>query len=179
MRQGPFFYETTIRWQERRRGVLEAYPLPPITASPPQEFHGEPGYWSPEYLLLASIESCLMASFLGMAGEAGLAVSSYRSSSLAKLDTLNDHSIEFTKLTVRPVVEVGAAENQEKVLALLNEAKQECLIVEALKIPVQVEPAVNVRKTTSPQDTDRPEVSAEVAEPRPLGPPDAPDLDTP
>ena len=40
MRQGPFFYETTIRWQERRRGVLEAYPLPPITASPPQEFHG-------------------------------------------------------------------------------------------------------------------------------------------
>ena len=91
-----------------------------------------------------------------------MAVSSYRSATLAKLDTVDENGLTFTKLTVRPVVEVAAAEDQSKVVSLLSEAKEDCLIIQVLNVPVQIEPAVSVAKTTPTQVTGLPKIRAEV-----------------
>lgn len=69
MNQGPYFYETHLYWKGRRRGLVEVAELPPVTTSAPPEFQGEPGYWTPEHLLVAALESCLMTTFSGHRGE--------------------------------------------------------------------------------------------------------------
>ncbi len=145
MRRGPYFYETHIYWKGRRRGLLEVAELPPITASTPPEFSGEPGFWSPEHLLVASVESCLMMTFLAIAETSRLPVVSYRSSALAKLERLEGKGLRFTKITVRPIIKIESEEHREKAARLLEKAEQHCFVSQALNVPIQFETRFEVR----------------------------------
>ena len=107
MTKGPYYYETRTSWNEKRRGVITFDRLPPISVSSPPEFEGEAGFWSPEHLLVASAESCLMMTFLAIAEKAGLPIHSYQSWALGKLDSVQGQGLRFTKLTIRPAIKLG------------------------------------------------------------------------
>jgi peroxiredoxin-like protein len=145
MKMGPYYYETHIYWKGRRRGLVEVSELPSITTSAPPEFEGEPGFWTPEHLLVAAVETCLMTTFLAIAEKSRLPIVSYRSSTLAKLAAVEGAGLGFTKLTVRPVIKVEREEDREKAERLLAKAEKHCFVSNALKTPVQLEPSVEVR----------------------------------
>lgn len=155
-----FFYETKTVWAGRRRGVLKAGGLPPIDASSPPEFNGESGFWSPEQLLVASAESCLMATFIAIAEMSKLEVRSYRSAARAKLEPSNGQRFAFTELAICPVIEVGCEQDRERAERLLEKAKRHCFVSNALSIPVQVE----ARILTGPEPSSaEPELGFEAA----------------
>src|SRR5262249_44477073 len=91
----PYLYDTQIRWEMRRRGVLKPSGLPALVISTPPAFKGEAGFWTPEHLFVAAAESCLMATFLGIAENSRLPVASYRSSAQGKLEVV-DGGLRFT-----------------------------------------------------------------------------------
>src|ERR1700694_1850801 len=66
------------------RSHSEGKPALPV-ASPP-EFRGQPGTWTPEDLFVASIEVCLMLTFVGIAEKRGLRVASYESTAEGLLE---------------------------------------------------------------------------------------------
>jgi organic hydroperoxide reductase OsmC/OhrA len=144
MNQEPYFYETHLYWTKKRRGLVEVAELPPITTSPPPEFQGEPGYWTPEHLLVAALESCLMTTFLAIAEKARLDLVSYRSSALATLDRVGGGGVGFTRVLVRPVIKVRRAEEEDKARRLFEKAEKHCFVTKALSVPVHCDTTVVV-----------------------------------
>lgn len=59
-----FIYETRLKWTRGRDGLLTSEDKLPIEISTPPEFKGHPGLWTPELLLVASVDICVMTTFL-------------------------------------------------------------------------------------------------------------------
>ena len=142
MNQGPYFYETHLYWKGRRRGLAEVAELPPVRTSAPPEFHGEAGYWTPEHLLVAALESCLMTTFLEIAAESRLEVVSYRSSTLAKLESVEGGGLGFTRILVRPVVKLRNERDRGKAREAFDKAEEDCFVSRALSVPVHCDLSV-------------------------------------
>jgi organic hydroperoxide reductase OsmC/OhrA len=149
MYQGPYFYETHLYWKGRRRGLLEVAELPPVTTSAPPEFQGEPGFWTPEHLLVASLESCLMTTFLAIAEKSRLDVVSYRSSAIATLENVENGGMGFTRILVRPIVKLRNADDRQKARRLLEKAEKYCLVTRALNVPIQCDASIVVSEAGS------------------------------
>ncbi|RYD87166.1 MAG: hypothetical protein EOP50_21205 [Sphingobacteriales bacterium] len=63
------YYDVAVAWEAGRHGTLSSPVLHDrITVATPPEFaKGEAGTWSPEHLLVAAVNSCLMTTFLAIA----------------------------------------------------------------------------------------------------------------
>ena len=72
-------YTISVRWTGERKGALTADGKPPVEVATPPEFKGHEGIWSPEDLYVASVNACIMTTFLAFAGRAGLAFEEYES----------------------------------------------------------------------------------------------------
>ena len=113
---------------------------PALTVGPPPEFGGDGAWWSPEHLLLASLNTCLMATFGAMARAQGLHVDHYRSKARAVLSK-SASGLAFTELVLE--VQVAAAgDDVLRVAQTLRKAKERCIVAGALLVPVQLEMVV-------------------------------------
>ncbi|MBI3665794.1 MAG: OsmC family protein [Acidobacteria bacterium] len=145
MGQDTHYYETRIEWAKRRRGNMGAEGLPDLAVSTPPEFKGEAGFWTPEHLFVASAESCLMATFLGIAENSRLAVTDYRSSAQGKLEWVDGIGYRFTTVTISPLVELEKAEDRELAARVMTKAAKGCLIARSMQLDMRVEPKFAVK----------------------------------
>jgi organic hydroperoxide reductase OsmC/OhrA len=143
------FYDTNIQWTAGRRGQLRASGLPSLSVSTPPEFKGEPGFWTPEHLFVAAAETCLMATFLGIAENSKLSVASYRSSATGKLERMEGAGLRFTEIAIFPEVELDAAKDSERAARVMAKAEKNCLIANSMNVLLRVEPKFLVRSTVA------------------------------
>ena len=132
----PHHYPSDLSWEIDRRGWLSAPPRQGLLGGPPPQFGGMDDAWSPEHLLVAAANLCLMLTFLSMAEKSGLALAGYRSSAEGVLDKAAD-GVRFVSVSIRVDLKVAEAD-QEKAEALLQKAEKHCLISNSLKAPVHV-----------------------------------------
>jgi organic hydroperoxide reductase OsmC/OhrA len=133
----PHHYEATLNWEGGSRGALSSGPRPVLVGGPPPEFDGEPGWWSPEHLLLSAANLCLMTTYMALARKVGLEVASYRSEADGTLDKTKE-GLVFTRVALR--VEIQAPlERLEEARKLVETAKKYCIVSNSLKRPVEVE----------------------------------------
>jgi len=59
-----FRYKAKTTWSSGRRGTLSAPGKPDVVVGSPPEFKGDPSFWAPEELLVASVNTCMMLTFL-------------------------------------------------------------------------------------------------------------------
>lgn len=138
----PHHYVAELGWSGIGGGMITAGPRPPIVGGAPPEFDGVERWWSPEHLLLSSLNLCLQTTFEALARKRRIAVNSYRSRAEATLDR-QDATFGFTLITLDVAVACGADE-AEKVRDTLLKAKQYCLVANALKVPIHVKLEVTV-----------------------------------
>jgi organic hydroperoxide reductase OsmC/OhrA len=74
-----FHYKTKSTWCSARRGMLSAAGKPNIVVGSPPEFKGEPDLWAPDELLIGSLNTCMMLTFLAFAQAQGLTPVGYES----------------------------------------------------------------------------------------------------
>ena len=134
-------YLVTAIWEGGRRGEVVAEDIrPPIHFSTPPEFKGDPGYWTPEHLLLAAVASCYVATFYALAesklGFLGLEI--LVEGMLGK----TEGRLQFTSIMLKPIVKIARQEDGELASRLLTRAEEGCLIARSLACPVQLEPLV-------------------------------------
>jgi organic hydroperoxide reductase OsmC/OhrA len=67
-----FRYKAKITWSSARRGMLSAAGRPDVIVGSPPEFKGDPDIWAPEELLIGSLNTCMMLTFLTRAQAQGL-----------------------------------------------------------------------------------------------------------
>lgn len=127
----PHAYRTVLRLVKEKEALLSSGGAPDILGAPPPEFDGPENRWSPEHLLLASANLCLMTTFLALAGKKGLNILDYEGTAEGVLEKTKN-GLEFTRITLRASPEVYAAD-AVKAEETLKLAKKYCLVSNALK----------------------------------------------
>jgi organic hydroperoxide reductase OsmC/OhrA len=142
VRSKSFTYRTTTEWAGAKAGILGASGKPSFRVASPPEFRGEPNVWTPEDLLVAAVETCLLMTFTSIAQRRELPVEAYYSEATGLLENVDGH-YRFTRIVVTPTVIVANADSTEAVLAAIHDAHKDCLIANSLSAEVLVEPHVS------------------------------------
>jgi organic hydroperoxide reductase OsmC/OhrA len=138
-----FKYKTDIKLNDHGEGIIESADRTSIKLSAPVEFGGLPGHWTPEDLLVASVNACLMTTFLFFTKKRGFKFKSYESSVEGTIE-LVDMKYKFTEIKIMPKVIVKSKEDIEEAEKLLIISKKSCLISNSLKAKVILESDIEV-----------------------------------
>ena len=138
-------YDVDIKWTENRKGVLSADGKPNIQYATPPEFSGHPGYWSPEDLFVAAVESCLMSTFLSVIDKQGLKIISYQSKATGYLTTVDD-VFRFSEVKILPRIVISPDVDSAKISEAVALAEERCLVANSLITKVTTAPLIEVQK---------------------------------
>ena len=138
-----FVYRTYIKWHSAKRGFLSSLDKPDIAVATPPQFRGHAGIWTPEELFIASVNSCIMTTFLYYAERKSVEFLSYESETEGVLERAENQFI-FSAIKVRPKVTVASSDKAERVKELIELSEKNCLISNSIKSKVRVLPEIKV-----------------------------------
>lgn len=136
-------YTVSVTWAGEKKGVARADGVPQLDVAIPPEFNGHEGIWSPEQLLVGSVASCIMTTFIAIAEASKLEYSAYQSTAHGVLEK-TDGGYEFTRITVEATLTVGDDAAVSKAERVLQKAEQNCFISRSVKADVELKPTVMV-----------------------------------
>lgn len=114
--------------------AIEGKPI--INVSAAKAFKGDPHLYNPEDLLLSSIVSCHMMSYLYVCGQAGIEVISYTDEAEATLEVAGDGGGRFTEVRLYPIVTIRQPERMAEALSLHLKANELCFIANSCNFPI-------------------------------------------
>lgn len=132
----PHRYQVTLA-SDGTHSLLTAPPRSPILAGAPPEFGGREDVWSPEHLLLAAVNLCLMTTFQAFAAREPFAALEYRDRIEGTIDRTRE-GLRFVAIRHRVELTVPP-QDRARAAALLERARKHCLIANSLNVPVEVE----------------------------------------
>lgn len=138
-----FIFKTNVKWTENKKGKLHCSAKPPIEVSTPPEFKGHKGYWTPEDLFLASINSCIMTTFIYFAEKSSLVFLSYESEIEGEV-SFEEGKLAFSSITIRPVIQVKSETDKEKVKQLMEKSEKYCLISSSVRLKITLLPTIKI-----------------------------------
>jgi organic hydroperoxide reductase OsmC/OhrA len=130
-----FHFRAKTTWSSTRRGTLSALGKPNIVVGSPPEFKGEPDIWAPEELLVGSVNTCMMLTFLTLAQARGLAPVGYESEADGLLEKV-EGKYRITKITVRPLVNLRGKAELELAREIMENVEAQCFISNSIKSKV-------------------------------------------
>lgn len=132
---------------ERSHSILVAGKLE-IAASSDPAFRGDKTKHNPEELLLASISSCHMLSYLHVCATAGVIVLSYIDHATGVMEETPEGGGRFIEVTLNPVVSVSEIWMLDLAIQLHMQANQLCFIANSVNFKVAHFPRCQLGKTT-------------------------------
>lgn len=138
-------YEVDLKWDNDRKGTLSSPVLNQEieVATPPQFPGGIEGVWSPEHLFVASVNSCLMTTFLAIAEFSKLDYTSFHVKGSGRLDKVEGRFV-VSEITLSPVLVIPHEKDFEKSERILKKAKSACLISNSITSNIVFNPEVKV-----------------------------------
>jgi len=134
-------YANSVSWKGERKGLLTAKHRPPLEIATPADFRGHEGIWTPEDLLVASVNSCVMTTFLYYCAKADFKLVDYQSSAEG-IAELTAEGLAFTRVVVSPKIVVAPRSARDRAEAAIRRAKDRCLISNSLSCQIAVEPHI-------------------------------------
>jgi peroxiredoxin-like protein len=132
-----FRYKAKTTWISARRGSLSAAEKSNVVVGSPPEFKGDPDVWTPEELLVGSLNTCIMLTFLSLAQARGLTLAAYESEAEGLLENV-EGKFRITEVTVRPHVTVKREAELDRARELMERAEGECFISNSIKSKVEI-----------------------------------------
>ena len=139
------YYQVKVNWKKDRKGILSSpYLQSKIDVATPPEFpKGIRGVWSPEHLLVAAVNSCLMTTFLAVAENSKLEFINFESNASGKLEKVEGKYM-ITEIIVTPIVSIANADEKERVEKILQKAEDACIISNSIKSKIIFQPQVKI-----------------------------------
>ncbi len=139
------FYEVSLNWQSGRIGMLHSPELSKSVqvVTPPEFPNGIQGIWSPEHLLLAAVNSCLMTTFLSVSENAELEFINFESKAIGKLEMVNGKYM-ISEITLTPVLSISDKQNSNRATLLLQKSEDNCLIANSTKSKIIFKPEIKI-----------------------------------
>jgi organic hydroperoxide reductase OsmC/OhrA len=142
-----FHYKAKTTWSSTRRGMLSAAGKPSIVVGSPPEFKGEPDVWAPEELLVGSLNTCMMLTFLTLAQRQGLTPVGYESEAEGLLDNV-EGKYHITEVTVRPRVTLKSETELELARKNMESVEAHCFIANSINARITLTPEFVVAPPT-------------------------------
>ena len=146
------YYNVDVSWHNDRKGLMCSPELNLSqsngegcieVATPPEFPKGIPGIWSPEHLFTASVNSCLMTTFLAIAENSKLDFQSFNCKAKGRLDQM-DGKFLMTEIALYPKVVVTHEKDVERAQRIIEKSERACLISNSIKSKVILEMEVEV-----------------------------------
>jgi len=149
-------YQVTVAWTGNSgkgtsdyRGYERSHTInvegkPVIDASSDPAFRGDKTKYNPEELLVASLSSCHMLSYLHLCVVAGVVVTAYTDNATGTMTQTPDGGGHFTEVTLYPSVTVSDESMIAKANELHHEANKLCFIANSCNFPVYHKPTCGV-----------------------------------
>jgi organic hydroperoxide reductase OsmC/OhrA len=134
-----FHYKAKTTWNSARRGLLSAAGRPNIIVGSPPEFKGEPGVWAPEELLVGSLNTCMMLTFLTLAQARGLTPVRYESEAEGLLENV-EGKYHIIEVTVRARVTLKSDAELEPARKTMESVEAHCFIANSINARVTLTP---------------------------------------
>lgn len=141
----PHVYTTTAKGSAEVLLDLSAENLPALSVSPPKEFGGPEGYWSPETFFSAAVSTCFILTFKAIARGKKLTWESINVDVDAYLDKV-ENSLSFSKVDIFVTLSIPSTEagKEDIYLTALHKAEETCLITNSIKATVQLQPRIEI-----------------------------------
>ncbi len=138
--QGTTTYQGYGRsWRVRVEGK------PDLVGSADPTWRGDARLHNPEDLLVASLSSCHMLTYLALCARNRISVLSYTDEATGVMETTADGGGRFVSVTLNPRVEIADGGNRELAEQLHEKAHALCFIAASVSFPVRHIPVVTVR----------------------------------
>jgi organic hydroperoxide reductase OsmC/OhrA len=133
----PSVHRARVAWDGGERDDLRAHTIrmadQAVAASSAEALGGDPAKADPEELFVASLSSCHMLWFLGLARAERIRVTSYEDEAEGEMD---GHC--FTRVVLRPRVSAETEVDEETLDSLHHRAHQRCFIANSVSCPVEI-----------------------------------------
>lgn len=127
--------DSTKRFYSKSHKILiEGKPVLNVSAA--KAFKGDPELYNPEDLLLSSLVSCHMMSYLYVCSQNGIEVLEYSDNAEATLEASLDGSGRFVEVKLNPKVTITNPNKIQMALDLHQNANQLCFIANSCNFPV-------------------------------------------
>ena len=137
----PHTYRVSAAAQAQGEVTLSSPGLADLASTPPPEFDGPPGYWSPETLLAASVADCFVLSFRAVSRASKYDWTDLAIDVEAVLERV-EGTTRFTRFVTRARLTVPAGADAARGQVLLEKAEKVCLITNSLSSESHLEAEV-------------------------------------
>jgi len=139
------YYDVNVQWIEDRKGLMSSSVLTDKieVATPPEFAKGMPNIWSPEHLLVAAVNSCLMTTFLAIAENSRLEFISFNSKAVGKLEIVEGKYM-ISEIELMPTIFIANEADKEKAERVLVKSEKACLISNSIKSTIIFKPEIKV-----------------------------------
>lgn len=134
-----FRYKAKTTWSSARRGMLSAAGRPNIVVGSPPEFKGEADIWAPEELLVGSLNTCMMLTFLTLAQAQGVTPVGYESEAEGLLENV-EGKYHITEVVVRPRITLKSDAELEPARKTMESVEAHCFIANSINARVMLTP---------------------------------------
>lgn len=139
MKPLPHRYEVALTGGPAGYAALSAPGLPELKAAPPLDFDGPGDAWSPEHLLLASVEACFLLTLRVVAKASKVEFLAVELRGEGTVDR-KDGALRFTEIVLRPRVTLGPGTDAERARVVLEKSERACLVSASLSTPIRLDP---------------------------------------
>jgi peroxiredoxin-like protein len=141
MKPLPHHYDVHLTGGPAGYAQLSTAGVPALRTAPPTDYDGPGDAWSPEHLLLASVQSCFLFTLRAIAR---LSKVEFITLDLEASGTVNrqDGVTRFTEIVLRPRLTVSSSTDRERALHVLEKSEKTCLVSASLSTPIRLEPHI-------------------------------------
>lgn len=100
-------------------------------------FKGNPTLYNPEDLLLSSVVSCHLMSYLHVCKQNGIEIISYSDEAEATMEVFDDGSGRFTGIKLYPKFTITNKDKMQLALELHKKANELCFIANSCNFPIE------------------------------------------
>jgi len=141
MKPFPHHYHVGLAGGPEGPAAVSADGLPEMISAPPLDFDGPGDAWSPEHLLVAAVETCLLFTLQAVARASKIEFRSLQVSGEGVVDR-QDGAIRFTEIVLRPRLVLAPGTDPDRARRALEKSERACLVSASLSTPVRLEPEI-------------------------------------
>ncbi|WP_136669227.1 OsmC family protein [Flavobacterium sp. H122] len=140
-------YNLDLEWTGDRKGTLSSpdFQLKVEVATPPEFDKGMAGFWSPEHLFTAAVQSCFMTTFLAIAEYSKLEFKKINCAATGILEKVDGRFL-MTEIVLKPVIVISNEEEKSKTERIISKSETACLISNSITSKVILQPEIIISK---------------------------------
>jgi len=138
----PHRCSATISRTFSSRARVDAPPRQELRGGPSEQLDGDSATWSPEQLVLSALGICMLTTFEAFAARDGITLLAWTGTATGMIERTPE-GLMFTSVVLG--IDMTIDGNIERVETTLEDAKQYCLVLNSLRVPVVIEAQIRTR----------------------------------